>query len=60
MVCGGMAEEAVDLEAMAAALQASGDYRVLRRLAPRPPAAVPYGVVTRTGLFVDVETTGLD
>jgi DNA polymerase-3 subunit epsilon len=36
------------------------EYRVLRRLAPRPPIAIPDGVVTRTGLFVDVETTGLD
>jgi DNA polymerase-3 subunit epsilon len=33
---------------------------VLRRLAPRPPIAIPDGVVTRLGLFVDVETTGLD
>jgi DNA polymerase-3 subunit epsilon len=55
-----MAEVSVDLEAMAAALQASGQYRVLRRLAPRPPVPIPDGVVTRIGLFVDVETTGLD
>ncbi len=60
VLCEGMAEEAVDLEAMAAALEASGAYRVLRRLAPRPAIAIPDGVVTRTGLFVDVETTGLD
>jgi len=47
------------LEAMAATLAASGRYRVLRRLEPHvspPPAAGP----TRQGLFVDVETTGLD
>ena len=55
-----MSEEAPDLEAMAAALRASGRYRVLRRLAPRPPIAIPDGVLVRTGLFVDVETTGLD
>jgi DNA polymerase-3 subunit epsilon len=55
-----MADQALDLEAMAAALAASGQYRVLRRLAPRPALAIPDGVVTRTGLFVDVETTGLD
>lgn len=55
-----MARDASDLEAMAAALEASGAYRVLRRLSPRPPVAVPDGVLTRTGLFVDVETTGLD
>jgi DNA polymerase III subunit epsilon len=55
-----MAEQDLDLEAMAAALRASGEYRVLRRLAPRPPIAVPDGVAARWGLFVDVETTGLD
>lgn len=47
-------------EGMAAALEASGGYRVLRRLAPRPTIAPPPGVELRWGLFVDVETTGLD
>jgi DNA polymerase III subunit epsilon len=45
---------------MAALLEQSGAYRVLRQLTPRvgaPPAA---GAQTRLGLFVDVETTGLD
>lgn len=49
-----------NLEGMAHALERSGGYRVLRRLAPlarREPAA---GVQTRQGLFVDTETTGLD
>lgn len=55
-----MEEAGPDLEAMVAALEASGEYRVLRRLTPRPPVTVPEGVVTRIGLFVDVETTGLD
>jgi DNA polymerase-3 subunit epsilon len=45
---------------MAAALEASGAYRVLRRLQPRSPRAAPGGAAVRTGLFVDVETTGLD
>jgi len=49
-----------DLLAMAAVLEASGDYRVLRRLAPRPSLPVPEGVVPRLGLYVDTETTGLD
>jgi DNA polymerase-3 subunit epsilon len=49
-----------ELEAMAAALEASGAYRVLRRLAPRQPLAAPPDTKLRTGLFVDVETTGLD
>lgn len=49
----------MDLEGMAAALEASGEYRVLRKLRPREPASVPDGSGLRTGLFVDVETTGL-
>jgi DNA polymerase-3 subunit epsilon len=52
--------EGEDLEAIAARLEASGEYRVLRKLALRPPAAAPLGARLRTGLFVDVETTGLD
>ncbi len=48
------------LEAMAAALEASGAYRVLRRIAPRPARPVPEGTPTRLGLVLDVETTGLD
>jgi DNA polymerase-3 subunit epsilon len=49
-----------DLEAMAQALEASGDYRVLRKLKPRSPTEAPLGAKVRMGLFVDVETTGLD
>jgi DNA polymerase-3 subunit epsilon len=49
-----------DLEAMAAALDASGRYRVLRRLEPRRFIEQPDGSETRVGLFLDVETTGLD
>ena len=54
------ASDPPDLEAMAAALEASGAYRVLRKLQPRAAAATPPPAKTRTGLFVDVETTGLD
>lgn len=43
---------------MRAALEASGQYRVLRRLDLAEPGPEPEG--TRTALFVDVETTGLD
>jgi DNA polymerase-3 subunit epsilon len=49
-----------DLASMAAALEASGHYRVLRRLTPRSPRTHPKSEKLRTGLFVDVETTGLD
>jgi len=45
---------------MAAALEASGFYRVLRKLQPRTRISEADGAPTRTGLFVDVETTGLD
>jgi DNA polymerase-3 subunit epsilon len=49
-----------DYEGMAAALDGSGRYRVLRRLAPRSVIEVCDGSTTRLGLFLDVETTGLD
>ncbi|NLS26466.1 3'-5' exonuclease DinG [Sphingomonas sp. S2M10] len=48
------------LEAAAALLEASQDYRVLRRLQPRAPVMGIPEQDTRLGLFVDVETTGLD
>lgn len=49
-----------ELEAMADALAASSEYRVQRRLQPRPKLDVPAGVELKQALFVDVETTGLD
>lgn len=49
-----------ELEVMAATLEASGQYRVLRRLTPRSWRNEKPGIETRTALFVDVETTGLD
>lgn len=45
---------------MAKQLDASGRYRVLRKLEPRSFIAPPDGTETRLALFVDVETTGLD
>jgi DNA polymerase-3 subunit epsilon len=48
------------LEAMAAQLAASGHFRVLRRIAPRPTVMPPAGTPTRLGLLLDLETTGLD
>lgn len=55
-----MGAEDHERERMAQALEATGDYRILRRLAARPPRPAPATVKLRTGLFVDVETTGLD
>jgi DNA polymerase III subunit epsilon len=49
-----------DHEAMVDALHATGQYRVLRRLAPRSTLLAADGSPTRNGLLVDVETTGLD
>lgn len=48
-----------ELERIVAVLEATGRFRVLRRLAEPAPAPVPADLFRR-GLFVDVETTGLD
>lgn len=48
------------LETLAQTLEATGDYRVIRRLKPRPCIMPPPGTPVRLGLLVDVETTGLD
>ncbi len=45
---------------MAAALEASGEYRVLRKIKPRTTLAPADGSPLRKAVFVDVETTGLD
>lgn len=50
----------IDLEKLAEQLEATGDYRVLRRMKHRPAIPPPADAVIRTGLFLDVETTGLD
>lgn len=48
------------LEAMAAALEASGDYRVLRRYRAPEPAPLEEDQSAILGLVLDVETTGFD
>ena len=56
-----MSDRTDDLEALAARLEASGDYKVLRRLrrAPRiERAALPEGA--REAVVLDLETTGLE
>ena len=47
------------LEAMAAALEASGEYRIVRKLKAREPLPSP-PAGARVGLMIDVETTGAD
>jgi DNA polymerase III subunit epsilon len=48
-----------DLSVMAQALEQSGEYRVLRRLAFRQHFSTPIEP-TKVGILLDVETTGLD
>jgi len=47
-------------ERMAAELESSGGYRVLRKLGPFVPAPAPTGARLARGLVLDVETTGFD
>ena len=49
-----------DLAAMATLLEASGDYRVLRRLQPVRHYENEDGTALKKAVFLDVETTGLD
>ena len=55
-----MLENDLTLAAMAEALAKSVDYRVLRRLVPRRTFTPSIGQSTKTGVLLDVETTGLD
>lgn len=47
-------------EALARRLEATGEYRVLRRFLPRTHYHEPEGGTLRRALVLDVETTGLD
>jgi DNA polymerase III subunit epsilon len=49
-----------DLDRLATLLEESGEYRVLRRLHPRRHSKPRNDCALRRGVFVDVETTGLD
>ena len=48
------------LDEMARRLATSGDFKVLRRLVPRPVSEPPADVAYKTGIVLEVETTGLD
>ncbi|GAN69173.1 3'-5' exonuclease [Acetobacter orleanensis] len=50
----------MSLENLARTLEHSGDYRVLRRLQSHWLEGMPEGRRVRKGLFLDLETTGLD
>lgn len=43
-----------------AALEETGEYRILRRLRPRPPSDLVTSATTRMDLFLDTETTGIN
>lgn len=49
-----------DHESAIQALEATGNFRVLRRLGQRAPVVPPPGASLRRAIFLDVETTGLD
>ena len=48
------------VEKAIATLEATGNYRILRRLEPRSVVTPPDDEATRTAIFLDLETTGLD
>jgi DNA polymerase-3 subunit epsilon len=49
-----------EAEKIAVALEATEDYRVLRRLKPRRLIHAPDGEATRVAILLDLETTGLN
>jgi DNA polymerase-3 subunit epsilon len=49
-----------DAEDRAHQLEATGNYKVLRRLIPRLPTPMPAGHDSKVAIIVDFETTGLD
>jgi len=49
-----------DDEGLARRLEATGDFRILRRLVPRTPTPAPDGYTGKVGIILDFETTGLD
>lgn len=55
-----MFQNPLDLAAMAEALSRSNDFRVLRRLVPRPVSQPTITRDCKTGILLDTETTGLD
>lgn len=59
-LAGGAEAVSADFESLAGTLEATGDFRVLRRFVPPSRYHEGDGSPTKTALVVDVETTGLD
>jgi DNA polymerase-3 subunit epsilon len=55
-----MQSESQETEELARRLEATGNYKVLRRLVPRQPTPTPVGYAGKFGIIIDFETTGLD
>lgn len=49
-----------DDESLACRLEATGNFKVLRRLVPRSLTPTPAGYTGKVGIILDFETTGLD
>lgn len=55
-----MPDQVEEFEDLARRLEASGNYKILRRLSPLQPTTTPAGSGGKIGIIVDLETTGLD
>ena len=55
-----MQNQTEEAEILARRLEATGNYKILRRLSPQQPIATPAGCGGKIGIIVDLETTGLD
>lgn len=53
-------QQNTQMDDLARKLEATGDYKILRRLMPRQPTPTPAGYSGKFGIVLDFETTGLD
>lgn len=52
--------QTTEMDDMVLRLEATGDFRVMRRLMLRQPIPMPAGYSGKVGIILDLETTGLD
>jgi DNA polymerase-3 subunit epsilon len=55
-----MVNQIEETEGIARRLEATGNYKILRRLIPQQATPLPTGCTGKVGIIVDFETTGLD